>query len=142
MTRRGRGRGATILALGSACLLAACGQGSTTTKVVLTGPADKVEALIAQHKLSKAAVQAHVEKLPDGRERAVFIKVGAAPAAELIDLGKAAAKAGVSLEFSSGTQWGSGSMSTQGTYSPSPSPPDPPASPPVSPSTPGKGPVA
>jgi hypothetical protein len=98
-----------VAAVTAAGLLAACGQGATTTKVVLTGPTDKVEALIAQHKLLKAPVQAQVEKLPDGREHAVFVKVGAGPASELIDLGKAAAKAGVSLEFSSGTQWGVGS---------------------------------
>ncbi len=138
MTRRGRGRGATILALGAACLLAACGQGSKSTSVVLSGPADKVEALIAEHHLYAAPVQAHVEKLPDGGERASFNKPGGLPAGQLIALGKAAAKVGVNFEFSSGSQWGSGAMSTEGTYSPSPSPPAPPASPPA----PGKGPVA
>lgn len=127
----------TATALAVACLLAGCGQGSTTTKVVLTGPVDKVEALIAEHKLLKAPVQAHVEKLPDGRERAIFIKVGAAPAPELIDLGKAAAKAGVSLEFSSGTQWGSAS-SPQGASPQTAPPADPAASPPAR----NKGPVA
>lgn len=133
MTNRGRGRGATILALGAAGLLAACGQGSKSTSVVLSGPADKVEALIAEHHLYAAPVQAHVEKLPDGGERAVFDKPGGLPAGQLIALGKAAAKAGVSFEFSSGSQWSSGTSSTPGA-----SPGDPAASPPA----PGKGPVA
>ena len=110
MMRTSRARqGPTILAVAAvAGLLAACGQGSSSTNVVLTGPPDKVEALIAQHKLLDSPAQAHVEKLPDGRERATFNKPKGLPAGQLIDLGKAAAKAGVSFEFSSGTQWSSG----------------------------------
>ncbi len=101
--------GLATLAIATASLLAACGQASSSTSVVLTGPPDKVEALIVQHRLLDAPVQAHSEKLPDGRERAVFNKPKGLPAAELVNLGKAAADAGVSFEFSSGTQWGSGS---------------------------------
>jgi len=101
--------GLTALAITTAGLLAACGQGSSSTTVVLTGPPDKVDALIAQHKLLGSPVQAQMEKLPDGRERAVFNKSKGVPAGQLVDLGKAAARAGVSFEFSSGTQWGSGS---------------------------------
>jgi hypothetical protein len=97
------------LAIATAGLLAACGQGSSSTTVVLTGPPDKVDALIVQHKLLGSPVQVQMEKLPDGRERAVFNKLGGVPAGQLVELGKAAAKAGVSFEFSSGTQWGSGS---------------------------------
>src|SRR6478752_9588543 len=100
------------IALGAASvaaagLLAGCGQGSSSTTVVLAGPTDKVEALIAQHHLYAAPVQSHVEKLPDG-ERAVFTKPGGISAGQLVALGKAAARAGVSFEFSSGSQWGSG----------------------------------
>jgi len=124
----------TTAALAAACLLAACGQGSQSTHVVLSGPADKVEALIAQHHLSAAPVQAHVEKLPDGGERAVFDKPGGLPAGQLIALGKAAAKAGVDFEFSSGSQWSAGSSSTQGAPPRAASPGDPAA--------PNKGPVA
>jgi len=105
---RARRSGLTVLAVAAAGLLAACGQGSSSTSVVLSGPPDKVEALIAQHQLYAPPVQAHVEKLPDGRERAAFTKPGGLPAIRLVDLGKAAAKAGVAFEFSSGTQWGSG----------------------------------
>jgi hypothetical protein len=101
--------GLAVLAIAAAGLLAACGQGSSSTSVVLTGPPDKVEGLIARYKLYERPVQAHLEKLPDGRERAAFSKSGGLPAGELIALGKAAAKAGVVFEFSSGTQWGSGS---------------------------------
>jgi len=104
----------TTTVLAAACLLAACGQGSKSTHVVLSGPADKVEALIAQHHLYATPVQAHVEKLPDGGERAVFDKPGGLPAGQLIALGKAAAKAGVNFEFSSGSQWSSGSPDAPG----------------------------
>lgn len=97
-----------VVVVTAAGLLAACGQGSSSTSVVLSGPADKVEALIAQHQLYAPPIQAHVEKLPDGRERAAFTKPGGLPAGALIDLGKAAAKAGVAFEFSTGAQWGSG----------------------------------
>ncbi|TCS10232.1 hypothetical protein [Caulobacter sp. BK020] len=96
------------LAIAAAGLLAACGQGSSSTSVVLTGPPHKVEALIAQYKLYDPPVQAHLEKLADGRERAAFTKPVGLSAVELIDLGKEAAKTGVAFEFSSGTKWGSG----------------------------------
>jgi hypothetical protein len=117
-----RALAALALTLAAAGLLAACGQGSKSTSVVLLGPPDKVAALVLQHKLLETPVQAHMEKLPDGRERAAFSKPGGIPAGELVDLGKAAAKAGVNFEFSSGTQWGSGSP-------PPPSPPSPSAKP-------------
>lgn len=100
--------GLVALAIAAAGLLAACGQGSSSTSVVLTGPPDKVEALIAQYKLYDSPVQAHLEKLADGRERAAFTKPGGLPAGELVGLGKAAAKAGIAFEFSSGAKWGSG----------------------------------
>lgn len=119
--RQGAGRFvagvATLVAVG---LLAACGQGSKSTSVVLSGPADKVEALIAQHHLYAAPVNAHVEKLPDGGEKASFHKPGGIPAGELLDLGKAAAKAGVSFEFSSGSEWNSGSSNAPGKTTPKP----------------------
>ncbi|WP_165190234.1 hypothetical protein [Caulobacter soli] len=97
-----------VLALVTAGGLAACGQSSSSTSVVLEGPPDKVEALIAQHRLLEAPVQSHVEKLPDGRERAAFNKPKGLPAGDLIALGKAAAGAGVNFEYSSGTQWSAG----------------------------------
>ena len=103
--------GLAVMAIAAAGLLAACGQGSSSTSVVLTGPPDKVEALIAQYKLYDSPVQAHLEKLPDGRERAAFTKPGGLPVGALADLGKAAAKSGVAFEFSSGANWGSGSSS-------------------------------
>ncbi|HWW26250.1 MAG TPA: hypothetical protein VNZ85_10190 [Caulobacter sp.] len=106
-TNRLARRGLAALAIAAAGLLAACGQGSSSTSVVLTGPPDKVEALIAQYKLYDSPVQAHLEKLADGRERAAFTKPGGLPAGELVGLGKAAAKAGVAFEFSSGAKWGS-----------------------------------
>ena len=99
-------QGATILALAAAGLLAACGQGSKSTTVVLTGPADKVEALIVAHKSLAPPVQAHVETLDGGQERAEFHLGEGLPMGEAIGLGKAAAKSGVSFQFSSGTQWG------------------------------------
>jgi hypothetical protein len=107
--RRASRSGLAALAIAAAGLLAGCGQGSSSTSVVLTGPPDKVEALIAQYKLYESPVQAHAEKLADGRERAAFTKPGGLPAGELVGLGKAAAKAGVAFEFSSGAQWGSDS---------------------------------
>jgi hypothetical protein len=105
--QQARRSGLIGMAFAAAGLLAACGQGSSSTSVVLTGPPDKVEALIAQYRLYDSPAQAHVEKLPDGRERAAFTKPGGLPASALIDLGKAAAKAGVAFEFSSGAKWGS-----------------------------------
>ena len=101
----------TLVALAAASLLAACGpgQGSTSTNVVLTGPPDKVEALIARHKLLGSPVQAQMEKLDDGRERARFHLSKGLPMGEVIALGKDAAKDGVNFEFSSGTKWGSDS---------------------------------
>ncbi|CAN7449643.1 hypothetical protein [Caulobacter sp. LjRoot300] len=122
--RRAR-RGLAILAFAAAGLLAACGQGSSSTSVVLTGPPDKVEALIAQYKLYDSPVQAHLEKLADGRERAAFTKPGGLPAGELVGLGKAAAKAGVAFEFSSGAKWGSDASadaSVKTTPAPGPAP--------------------
>jgi hypothetical protein len=109
-----------VATLAAAGLLAACGQGSKSTSVVLLGPPDKVAALVQQHKLLETPVQAHMEKLPDGRERAVFNKPGGIPAGELVDLGKAAAKAGVNFEFSSGTQWDSGAAEPAGGQQKSP----------------------
>jgi hypothetical protein len=115
--------GPAVLAIAAAGLLAACGQGSSSTSVVLTGPPDKVEALIAQYKLYDTPVQAHLEKLADGRERAAFTKPGGLPAGELVGLGKAAAKAGVAFEFSSGAKWGSGSSSVDGSVKTTPAQP-------------------
>jgi len=69
--------GLAVLAIAGAGLLAACGPGSSSTSVVLTGPPEKVEALIAQYRLHDSPVQAHLEKLADGRERAAFTKPGA-----------------------------------------------------------------
>lgn len=106
------------VALAAAGLLAACGPGSKSTSVVLSGPADKFEALIAQHHLYAAPVNADVEKLPDGGERASFQKPGGLPAGELIALGRAAAKVGVSFEFSSGSKWNSGSSEVSGKTKP------------------------
>jgi hypothetical protein len=117
--------GLAALAIVAAGLLAACGQGSSSTSVVLTGPPDKVEALIAQYKLYDSPVQAHLEKLADGRERAAFTKPGGLPAGELVGLGNAAAKAGVAFEFSSGAKWGSGASanaSVKTTPAPGPAP--------------------
>jgi hypothetical protein len=117
--------GLAVLAIAAAGLLGACGQGSSSTSVVLTGPPDKVEALIAQYKLYDSPVQAHLEKLADGRERAAFTKPGGVPAGELVGLGKAAAKAGVAFEFSSGAKWGSGASadaSVKTTPAPGPAP--------------------
>lgn len=108
-TGRPARRGLAALAIAAAGLLAACGQGSSSTSVVLTGPPDKVETLIAQYKLYDPPVQTHLEKLADGRERAAFTKPGGLPAGELVGLGKAAAKAGVAFEFSSGARWDSDS---------------------------------
>lgn len=120
--------GLAVLAIAAAGLLAACGQGSSSTSVVLTGPPDKVEALIAQYKLYDSPVQAHLEKLADGRERAAFTKPGGLPAGALVDLGKAAAKAGVAFEFSSGAKWGGASADASVKTTPAPGPAPKPAS--------------
>ncbi|MBO9557487.1 MAG: hypothetical protein J7515_02740 [Caulobacter sp.] len=112
-----------VVTITAAGLLAACGQGSKSTSVVLSGPADKVEALIAQHHLYAAPVNAHVEKLPDGGEKASFHKPGGIPAGELFALGKAAAKAGVNFEFSSGSEWKSGSSNVSVKTTPKPNGP-------------------
>jgi len=109
---------ARLIAVTAAGLLAACGQGSKSTSVVLSGPTDKVEALIADHHLYAAPVNAHVEKLPDGGEKASFRKPGGMPVGELIALGRAAARAGVGFEFSSGSEWSSGSSSLSGKTKP------------------------
>ena len=99
------------LAILTAGVLVACGpgQGSSSTKVVLTGPPDKVETLIAQHKLRAPQVQTQVETLPDGRERATFQTGKALPMGAIIALGKDAADRGVAFEFSSGSHWSAGS---------------------------------
>ena len=105
-------RAAALLAVGA---LAACGpgQGSSATTVVLTGPPDKVDALILRHKLLDSPVQAQMEKLGDGRERARFHLSKSLPMGEVIALGKDAARDDVSFEFASGTQWGSGDPPSQ-----------------------------
>lgn len=123
--RRARRSGLVGMAIAAASLLAACGQASSSTGVVLTGPPDKVEALIAQYKLYDSPVQAHLEKLADGRERAAFTKPGGLPAGELVGLGKTVAKAGVAFEFSSGAKWGSDASadaSVKTTPAPGPAP--------------------
>jgi len=103
------------LAIAATGLLAACGpgQGSSATTVVLTGPPDKVDALILRHKLLGSPVQAQMEKLGDGRERARFHLSKRLPMGEVIALGKDAARDDVSFEFASGTQWGSGDPQSQ-----------------------------
>lgn len=99
----------TAATLAAISALSACGpgQGSSSTTVVLTGPSDKVDALITRHKLLGSPAQAQMEKLDDGRERASFRLPKGLPMGEVIALGKDAAKDGVSYEFSSGTKWGS-----------------------------------
>jgi len=120
--------GLAVLAIAGSGLLVACGPGSSSTSVVLTGPPDKVEALIAQYRLYDSPVQAHLEKLADGRERAAFAKPGGLPAGELVGLGKAAAKAGVAFEFSSGAKWGGASADASMKTTPAPGPAPKPAS--------------
>ena len=116
---------ATLAAVGA---LAGCGpgQGSSSTTVVLTGPPDKVSALIARHSQLGSPAQARVETLDDGRERANFHLSKGLPMGEVIALGKDAAKDGVSFEFSSGTKWGAGDP-PQSTPSQEPSQPGAPA---------------
>ncbi|MBO9708648.1 MAG: hypothetical protein J7521_10575 [Caulobacter sp.] len=98
----------TILGLAAAGLLAACGpgQGKNATTVVLTGPPDKVQALMKQHDLLKA--QPKIEALEDGGQRATLDLPKGLPLGEIVQLGKDAAAAGVSYEFTSGTRWSSG----------------------------------
>ena len=117
---------ATVAVIGA---LAACGpgQGSSSTTVVLTGPPDKVDALVARHKPLAPPAQARKETLDDGRERASFHLPQGLPMGEVIALGKDAANTGVNYEFSSGTQWGSGDPSSPAAASPS----DPAKSPPA-----------
>jgi hypothetical protein len=116
------------LALIAAGLVAACGQSSSSTTVVLTGPPDKVAALVAQHKALAPPVPARVETLGDGRERAAFHLPKGLPMGEVIALGKDAAKVGVSYEFSSGTNWNAGSPADPPSAQPSTeAPPQPPA---------------
>ena len=117
------------LAIAATGLLAACGpgQGSSSTTVVLTGPPAKVDALIVRHKLLGSPVQAQMEKLADGRERARFHLSKGLPMGEVIALGKEAANTGVNYEFSSGTQWGSGDPPSQA----APPPGDPARTPPA-----------
>ncbi len=118
----------TALALATVGLLTACGpgQGSRSTTVVLTGPPDKVQALVDRYKLLESPSQAHMEKLADGRERATFNKPKGLPLGQLIDLGKDAARDGVSYAFSSGAQWDSAEPS-QG----APQPGEPSSNPPA-----------
>ncbi len=100
--------GLAALTIAATGLLAGCGQGSNATHIVLIGPVDQVEALIAQYKLREPPVQSRVETLPDGRERVTLDRPKGLPVGELIDLGKTAAKTGVNFEFTSGTEWNSG----------------------------------
>ena len=117
------------LAIAATGLLAGCGpgQGSSSTTVVLTGPPDKVDALVARHKPLAPPAQARKEALDDGRERASFHLPQGLPMGEVIALGKDAANTGVNYEFSSGTQWGSGDPSSQA----APPPGDPARTPPA-----------
>ena len=116
---------ATVAVVGA---LAGCGpgQGSTSTTVALTGPPDKVEALVARYKSLAPPAEARKETLDDGRERASFHLPQGLPMGEVIALGKDAANTGVNYEFSSGTRWGSGDPSPQA----APPPGDPARSPP------------
>ena len=99
--------------------LTACGPGPVrSTTVVLTGPPDKVHALMVEHKLLASPVQAHGEPLADGRERVTLNLPKGLPLGEVVDLGKAAAQAGVNFEFSSGTKWGSGAPAADAQKSP------------------------
>jgi len=125
----------TAAALAVVGLLAGCGpgSGSSSTTVVLTGPPDKVDALIARHAQLGAPAQALKDKLDDGRERASFHLSKGLPMGEVIALGKDAANTGVNFEFSSGTQWGSGEAPSQGAFPQG----DPAANPPAR----SKGPV-
>ena len=106
-----RARRASLVALAVAAigLLAGCGpsQGSSSTSIALTGPADKVHALIDRHKLLNGSVQAHAEALDGGRERTQLDLPKGLPAGQMIDLGKDAMRNGVSFEFNSSSQWNS-----------------------------------
>jgi hypothetical protein len=97
-----------LIALVAAGLLSACGQGSSATTVVLSGPHDKVAALVARHKALAPPVQAQVEALDDGGERATFHLPKGVPFGEVVALGKDAARTGVNYNFSSGTNWSAG----------------------------------
>ena len=99
--------GLTAMALAAAGLLTACGPGAVkSTTVVLTGPPDKVDALMTQYKLRAPPARSRSEVLEDGRERATVDVPKSLPLGQVVDMGKAAAQAGVSFEFSSGTKWG------------------------------------
>lgn len=108
---KGTGRLSVALAIvATVGLLAGCGpgQGSSSTTVVLTGPRDKVQALMDQHKLlARPVVKAQVEPLEGDREKVTLNLPRGLPLGEVIGLGQDAAKAGVSYEFLSGSQWGS-----------------------------------
>lgn len=96
---------ATVALVGVLC---ACGPvGSSSTTVVLTGPPDKVDAMVARHAQLGPPAEARKETLGDGSERASFHLPKGLPMGEVIALSKEAARDGVSFEFSSGTQWGS-----------------------------------
>jgi len=113
--------------------LAACGPGpNRSTTVVLVGPTDKVDALVARHAALGPPAQARKEKLDDGRERASFHLSKSLPMGEVIALGKEAARDGVNFEFSSGSQWGS---AAPGQGDPAPSGPA------TSPAKPSGGPI-
>ena len=100
----------TAAIVAAAGLLTACGPApARSTTVVLTGPPDKVHALMVEHKLLASPVQAHGEPLVDGRERVTLNLPKGLPMGEVIALGKDAAKDGVNFEFSSGTKWRSDS---------------------------------
>lgn len=95
--------------------LAACGPGPVkSTTVVLVGPPDKVQGLINRHKLLGPPVQARVEPLDGGRQRATLNLPKGLPLGEVVQLGKDAARDGVNFEFSSGTQWGEGTPAQGG----------------------------
>jgi hypothetical protein len=99
--------GLAALTIAAAGLLTACGPGAVkSTTVVLTGPHDEVEALMTQYKLQVPPARSRSEVLEDGRERTTVDLPKGLPLGQVVDLGKAAAKAGVNFEFSSGTKWG------------------------------------
>lgn len=109
--------GLTILAIAAAGLLTACGPGQSSSKttVVLTGPTDKVEALIVQYKLRAPPAQAHAETLDGGRERVTVDLPKGLLIGDVIGLGKAAVAAGVNYDFSTGTKTTSGAPETSDT---------------------------
>jgi hypothetical protein len=111
MTRSDLKRLAMVLALVAplAGPLAGCGQKANSTEIVLEGPVDKVQTLIDQEGLLKPPVLSHVEPLDGGRERATMTYAQGVAATKLLRLGKAAANSGVTFNFSSHSNWSSGS---------------------------------